>query len=223
MYKYGVCVYVCVIIFHAYGTMHLLFMCLRFRMYIFKNNNKLPKCYFLKRRSKTSIPTKRHRPRRLMSAMTSWMDDDNLSLSFNSNTTQTTRSKDFDGASLDNVIKTVLVSTVCRDNRVALSQLEWPYLSSIGPSQLENQSYKILGILHLCIRDIMKYNNAYNMLLVASVMQMFGYEKGIDEHASTSCLLLRVFWHTFRNYIAAENRNPHFIIVSFVLAECFMV
>ncbi|XP_062593111.1 uncharacterized protein LOC134254598 [Saccostrea cucullata] len=64
------------------------------------------------RRAKTSIPARRNRPpdppRRQKSAMTSWMDDDNLSLSFNSNAAQTTRSKDHDGPTLDQVLKTVL-------------------------------------------------------------------------------------------------------------------
>ncbi|XP_022321030.2 uncharacterized protein LOC111123165 isoform X2 [Crassostrea virginica] len=63
------------------------------------------------RRAKTGIPFKRHRPpevRRQKSAMTSWMDDDNLSLSFNTSTAQTTRSKEHDGPSLDQVIKAVL-------------------------------------------------------------------------------------------------------------------
>lgn len=66
------------------------------------------------RRAKSSIPFKRHRTpevRRHKSAMTSWMDDDNLSLSFSPNTAQTSRSKDQDGPALDQVIKAVLVST----------------------------------------------------------------------------------------------------------------
>lgn len=63
------------------------------------------------RRAKSSIPFKRHRTpevRRQKSAMTSWMDDDNLSLSFSPNTAQTSRSKDQDGPALDQVIKAVL-------------------------------------------------------------------------------------------------------------------